>query len=70
MAVPIVAHADYSAIQSIERREQGSRTVALLVMRHRPTTTFLQRQSRLGPVQRLNLTLFVRRRRPVHARED
>ncbi len=57
----ILGHAvsDDFAIQNVERREQGGRAVAFVVMGHGPSPTLLQRQSRLGAIKRLHLALFV-----------
>jgi len=60
MAVPVVAHADHGAIQRIHSREQSGSPVTLVIVSHGPATPLLQRQSGLGAVERLDLTLFIR----------
>src|SRR5450755_2925304 len=44
MAVPVIAHADHGAIQSIQGREQSSGSVALVVVGHGSATSLLQWQ--------------------------
>ena len=50
---------DYGAIKNVERGEQGSCAVALVIMGHGAQPPFLEWQSRLGPVERLNLAFLV-----------
>lgn len=59
--VPLHVAADHRIIQGIKRGEQGCGTVALVVMRHGCPATALQRQTRLGAIERLDLALFVDR---------
>jgi hypothetical protein len=50
-----------TAVEHIERGEQGRRAMPLVVMRHRPAAALLHRQPRLGAVERLDLRLLVDR---------
>ena len=59
VAVAGHAAADHGAVEDVERGEQGGRAVADIVMRHGPRLAGLEWQARLGPVERLNLALFV-----------
>src|SRR5438128_678340 len=59
MPVPRLALADNLAVQHTQGREQGRRAVALVVMRHGAAAALFHRQSRLSPIERLNLTLFI-----------
>src|ERR1700693_1517578 len=71
--MPMTGHAlsDNLALQHVERSEQGRRAVALIIMGHRPATTALHRQLRLGTVERLNLRLLIdRQRQRVFGRID
>jgi hypothetical protein len=54
-----MAFADYLAFQGLQSSEQGGRAVALVIVGHRAASPFLDRQPRLGAIQRLNLALFV-----------
>src|SRR5258705_4668339 len=54
-----VATANDGALQDVERREQASGSIAFVVVRHRSTTAFFHRQSRLSSIQRLNLRFLV-----------
>src|SRR5882724_5870563 len=59
MAVPVIAHADYRAIESIHGSEQSGCPVPLVVVGHSPTTASFDRQTGLRAVQRLDLTLLI-----------
>src|SRR5262249_54341379 len=59
MALQIAA--DDGAVENVERGEQCRRAVALVVVRHRPGAPRLHRQSRLSPVEGLDLALLVDR---------
>ena len=61
--MPVARHAlaDDAAVEHVQRREQGRRAVPDVVVRHGAGPALLDRQSRLGPVQRLDLGLFVDR---------
>src|SRR5271154_3230028 len=63
LAMPVAGHAfaDDGAVEHVESREQGGGAVALVVMRHRPATSLLHRQPRLGAVKGLDLALFIDR---------
>ena len=47
------------ALRHLQRRKERRRAIALVIMGHGSTATLLQRQSRLGTIQRLNLALFI-----------
>jgi hypothetical protein len=55
--VAMARHAlpDHRAVENIERREQGGRVIADVVMRHGAGPAALYRQAGLGAVERLNL---------------
>ena len=55
------AASDHRSVQHIQRCEQRSRSVPLIVVGHRAAAALFHRQARLGPVKRLNLALFVDR---------
>lgn len=61
--VPVALHgaADGRAVQDIAGGEQRGGAVALMVVGHRSRSPGLDRQTRLRPVQRLNLALLVDR---------
>src|SRR5437867_271683 len=59
MAVTGHAIADDLSIQHAERRKEGGRTVALVVMGLTRRNSGTQREQRLRSVQRLNLALLV-----------
>ena len=61
LLMPMTRHAvaDHFAVEHAEGRKQGGRAVAFVVVRHRPTAAFLQRQARLGAIEGLNLTFLV-----------
>ncbi len=61
VAVALHAAPDHAAREHVERREQRGRAVALVVMRHGAAAPALERQPRLGAVERLDLALFVHR---------
>src|SRR3712207_8074436 len=54
-SMPLVAVAQHFARSHVQRREQRRGAMPLVVMRHRARAAFLQRQPRLGAVQRLHL---------------
>ena len=61
LLVTVLLHAapDHRPIQDVEGGEQGGRTVAFVVMGQGPAFARLERQARLGAVQRLDLGLLV-----------
>jgi len=59
MAMALVAPANNAPAEDLKSREQGGGAVALIVVRHRPATAFLDRKTRLRSVQCLNLAFFV-----------
>ena len=61
VAVRLHTAADDGAVEHAERSEQGGRAVPLVIVCHRLTTPRLDRQPRLGAVERLDLALFVER---------
>lgn len=48
-----------AAIECVERREERGGTIAFVIMGHGLRTSFLHGQSRLGTIERLNLTLLI-----------
>ena len=64
MAVPSIAIADGDAACHIQGRKQRRYSVPFVIMRLSRRYTWCQGQNRLGPVQRLHLTLF------VHTKDD
>src|SRR6185503_3764824 len=61
MTVALHAAADDVAVEHAERREQRGGAVPLVIMGHRLAAPRLDRQSRLGAVERLDLALLVDR---------
>ena len=61
MAVALHAVADHRALEHVESGEQGGGAVALVIEGHGPGLATLDRQTRLGPVQGLDLALLVDR---------
>ena len=61
MPVPLHASADDRAVEHVERCERRGRAVAFVVVGHGATAAWLDRQARLGAVERLNLALLVDR---------
>ncbi len=61
VAVALHAAADHGAVERAERGEEGGGAVRLVIMRHGLASPGLDRQSWLGPVERLDLALFVNR---------
>lgn len=61
LLAPVLRHAipDDGTVQRRKGREQRRGAVALLVVGHRPAAARFHGQVRLGPVQRLNLALFI-----------
>jgi hypothetical protein len=59
--MPVLYHAgdDDLSIGDIESYEKGGGPIALVVMGHGLAASRFQRLSRLGAVQRLDLTLFI-----------
>ena len=59
--MPVTLHvaADDGAVEDIQRGEQRRRAVALVVVGHGAEAAFLQRQARLGAVERLDLAFLV-----------
>ncbi len=59
--MPVAWHTvtDHLAVEHAERRKQGGRAVALVVVGHGPQAALLQRQARLGALQSLDLALLV-----------
>ena len=53
------AFANHEAQLHIERREQRGLAVVLVIMGHGGDATLLQRQTWLGPVNNLDLGIFV-----------
>lgn len=63
LLMPVLRHAaaDDLAFEDVQGGEQRRRAVALVVVGHRPAAAGLQRQARLGAVERLDLALLVDR---------
>src|SRR5208337_3402787 len=61
LLVPVLLHAlpDDRTVEHVERGKERGRAVALIVVRHRPAAPLLQRQARLGAIQRLYLGFLV-----------
>ena len=61
LLMPVAGHVspDHRAIEDVERGEQRCGAVAFVIMGHRAKPPFLERQTRLGPVKRLDLALSV-----------
>src|SRR5256884_9084247 len=59
MPVPTLALPNDLAVQHAQRREQGRRPVALIVVRHRAASPLFQRQGRVGLIQGFNFALFI-----------
>ena len=61
--MPVTLHAapDDLALEHVERGKQSGGAVALVVMRHRAGSPLLQRQPRLGAVERLDLRFLIER---------
>lgn len=59
--MPVMRHAlvNDRAGGDFQCSEQGRDAMALVVVRHRAGTAFLQRQAWLGSIQRLDLALFI-----------
>ncbi len=55
VTVALHAAANHGALEHVERGEQGGGAVALVVVRHGPGFARLERQARLGAVERLDL---------------
>ena len=64
VTVPGHALTDNLSIQGIQCREQGGSTMPLVVVGHGSAASFFHGQARLGPLEGLDLTLF------VHAQDD
>ena len=59
MAMTLHIGAGHAAIEDVEGGEQRRGAMALVVVGHGPAPALLHRQSRLGPVKRLDLAFFV-----------
>ena len=61
LLMPMALHvaADHGSVEHVHRRKQGRRPVPLVVMGHGSGAALLERQPGLGPVERLDLALFV-----------
>ena len=59
--MPVARHtvADHLAVEHAEGREQSGRAIAFVIVGHGPTAPLLHRQTRLSPVEGLDLTLLV-----------
>ena len=61
MAMALHVAPDHRAVEDVHRGEQRRCAVPLIVVRHGPGATLLQRQSRLCAIKRLNLAFFIDR---------
>ena len=61
VAMALHAAANHGAVEHAERGEQGDGAVPLVIVRHGLAAPRLDRQSRLGAIERLDLALFVDR---------
>src|SRR3984957_13008258 len=61
MTMALHVATDDSAVEDVQRGEQGRGAVALVIVRHGAEPTLLQRQARLGAVEGLDLGLLVDR---------
>src|SRR5664279_6094910 len=63
LLVPVALHvaADDGTVEDVESGEQRGRTVAFVVVGHRSGAARLHRQTGLGAVERLDLTLLIDR---------
>src|SRR5271169_743946 len=61
LLMPVALHAapDHLAVEHVESSKQRSGAVSLIIMGHRSAPPRLQRQARLGAVERLDLAFFV-----------
>ena len=59
MSMALHVPSDHGPVEDVEGGEQGRRPIALVVVRERGAPARLERQARLGPVQRLDLRFFV-----------
>ena len=64
--VPVALHAlaDDAPVEQVEGGKQGGRAVADIVVGHGSATAGLQRQARLGAIERLDLALLAPPRAP------
>lgn len=61
VAVSLHTPADHRAVENVERSEQRGRAVSNIIVGHRSALAGLERQTRLGAVERLDLRLLVNR---------
>jgi len=61
VAVPLLALPDHCPVQHIECGKQSGCAMTFVIMSHGLCSSLLQGETRLSPVQRLYLTLFVTR---------
>ena len=61
VAVPLHAPTDHRAVENVERSEQGGCAVSDIIVGHRSALAGLERQTRLGAIQRLDLGFLVDR---------
>ena len=69
------AAAEHRAVANIEGGEQGGDTIAFVIVGHGPAFARLERQPRLGAVERLDLALLINRQhhrvhRRIHVEPD
>ena len=61
MTVTLRVPPGHGAVENVEGGKERCCAMAFVIVCHGSAATFLQRQSRLGAVKRLNLTFFVHR---------
>ena len=61
MAVSGHALGDHAAVKAVERRKQGGRAVALVIVGHRLAASLFERQAGLGAIEGLDLGLLIER---------
>ena len=63
LLVPMARHAltDHGAGGHVEGGEQGGGAMALVIVRHGATAALLERQARLGAIERLDRALLIHR---------
>lgn len=61
LLMPVALHVstDHRSVENIEGGKQGGGAMALVIMGRRAGASFLERQARLGPVERLDLALLI-----------
>ncbi len=58
-SMPFHAVADNLAIEHVQCRKKGGRSISFVIMRHGSAATFVKREARLGAIKCLNLRLLI-----------